>query len=291
MPEILDPINLERLPQYTVLLMFGIIVSIGFLLWWMHGTTPAGRIIDICLAGSVLGVIVARAFHVALNWAYFSDNTAEITRLRAGGLDWHGAVIGALVGMWIMAKVRRVDFRALLVPLTLILPFMGLMGWRGCYEAFCSYGAEVDNLSNYPSWLVWEARDIYNMIAPRYRTQQIGMGLSVTLLALVAIYFAVRIYTHFHRNNISLSDLRMGDLLGRPLIVLYPALFWLILALFSAGMFFIGEMRGDFAEIMLGLRADQWLDVAFVVFALLMVGMNLLTRSSSIRPADNLTGA
>ncbi len=289
MPEILDPINLERLPQYTVLLAVGIVVSIGFLLWWMRGTYLTGRIIDVCLSGGVLGVIAARAFHVALNWAYFSDNTAEITRLRAGGLDWHGAVIGALLGMWLMAKVRRMDFQPLLLPLTVVLPFMGLMGWRGCYEAYCSYGAEVDNLSNYPSWLVWEARDIYNMIAPRYRTQQIGMGVSMTLLALVTLYFAVRIYAHFRK-----SDVPLGDLLTRPhnwAKTISPTIFWLILALFSAGMFGIGELRGDFAEIMLGLRADQWLDVAFIVFALLMLVINWLTRSSPLSPADNPTDA
>jgi hypothetical protein len=166
---------------------------------------------------------------------------------------------------------------------------MGLMGWRGCYEAFCSYGAEVDNLSNYPSWLVWEARDIYNIIAPRYRTQQIGMGLSVILLALVALYLAFRIYMNFRKSDVHLRDLLTHS--RQWLKSTSPIVFWLILAVFSAGMFFIGGMRGDFAENFYGIRADQWLDIAFIVFALLMLVINWLTRSSPLSPADNPTDA
>src|SRR5690606_1361398 len=109
------PVNLNRLPQYTVLLMVGIVLSIGFMVWWFRGRYPAGRIVDVCLAAGILGVMLARAFHVALNWAYFSANTAEITRLRAGGLDWHGAMIGALLGVWIMGKLRGVRFREVLI--------------------------------------------------------------------------------------------------------------------------------------------------------------------------------
>ena len=298
MPEILDPVNLNRLPQYTVLLMLGIVFSLAFMVWWMRGTYRAGRVIDVCLAGGVLGVIVARGFHVALNWTYFSANTAEITRLRAGGLDWHGAVIGAVIGMWIMAKLRGVNFRHLLIPLTFVLPFMGLMGWWGCYEAFCSYGMEVDNLSNYPAWQVWEARDIFNMIEPRFRTQQIGMSLNVALFGVMIVYVVIRIYRDLRRGNPTMGDLRRGDLLGHPLFVhpynwaknISPAIFWLILAVFSAGMFGIGEMRGDFAEIIYGIRADQWLDITFSVISLKIALVLLIThRNETLSIGEQIT--
>ncbi|MEQ8674732.1 MAG: prolipoprotein diacylglyceryl transferase [Aggregatilineales bacterium] len=335
MLEILDPVNLNRLPQYTVLLMLGIVFSLAFMVWWMRGNIRAGRVIDVCLAGGVLGVIVARGFHVALNWTYFSANTAEITRLRAGGLDWHGAVIGALVGMWIMSKLRGVAFRELLIPLMFVLPFMGLMGWWGCYEAFCSYGAEVDNLSNYPAWQVWEARDIFNMIEPRFRTQQIGMGLSVTLLGILVSYVVWRVYGEARQIKGDVTGYADSQLLQNPhpkslshkgrrtfqptlspprplwerglggegntkakqdmydlpnLLAqiinrrhqlakdISPAIFWLSLAVFSAGMFGIGEMRGDFAEIVYGIRADQWLDIIFCVVSLNIAIVLRITR-------------
>ena len=115
-------------------------------------------------------------------------------------------------------------------------------------------------------------------IEPRFRTQQIGMGLSVALFGVIILYVAGRLYIDFRKDN--LLD-RPFDIISRGYQLtknISPAFFWLILAVFSAGMFGIGEMRGDFAEILYGIRVDQWLDVLFSVISLVIALMLMITR-------------
>ena len=63
-------------------------------------------LIDAGLGACLGGVIGARIVHVLLNWAYFADNLSEALHPNAGGLDWHGAVIGGLIGLALVAWVR-----------------------------------------------------------------------------------------------------------------------------------------------------------------------------------------
>jgi hypothetical protein len=50
--------------------------------------------------------------------------------------------------------------------------------------------------------------------------------------------------------------------------------FWLSLTIFAAGMFILGETRGDFAETLGGLREDQWLDVFLIALGVIGVGVS-----------------
>src|SRR5690606_31172444 len=102
-----------------------------------------------------LGAVVgARLAHVALQWDYFSAHTGEIIRLTAGGLDWHGALLGGLLGLALVARWRRLPLRLLLDALTPVLPLVALGGWIACWSAACGYGREVDTLANYPAYAV-----------------------------------------------------------------------------------------------------------------------------------------
>lgn len=229
---------------YTFLLGVSITMSMVVVTaaYRRHYVTSLGAVVDVLLAMFIGGLIVGRGFHVAMNRVYFEAHTDEITRIGAGGLDWHGAVIGALVVGYGMARLRRVRWSVLLNPLALMLPVIGFAAWWGCGANHCAYGAEVDNLSNYPSFLVWEARDIFNIVAPRYATQRFGMmwcaGLLILLLVLVRL-----------DKRRTLSGVRR---------------FALSTLLVALGTFWMGQLRGDYAVSHLGLREDQWLDLVFI---------------------------
>src|SRR5690606_12168503 len=158
----------------------------------------------------------------------------------AGGLDWHGAVIGGLVGLAAAARWRKLALRDMLDAFAPALPLLAFAGWLGCWGAVCGYGAEVDTLAHYPAFAAAETRDVYGLVAPRYNTRVFGMALALALLIL------------------SLVLNRRGWLKYRR--------FWLLLALLSAGMFGIGFFRGDYALVVAGIRADQWLDVLLLLW-------------------------
>lgn len=233
----LGPLTLRT---FSLLLALGIVTSI--VLFALRRGGRAGDHIDIALTALVSGLVGARLFHVLLHWDYFADNFNEALRLNAGGLDWHGAVLGGLLGLSLASRWRKVAFRAALDALTPALPLLALASWVGCAAAACAYGAEVDTLAHYPPLVVAETRDIFGIVAPRHNTQLFGAALSLLLLLMTALLFWRR------------------WLSGRR--------FWLVLAFLSLGMFLIAFSRGDAVLLVAGLRGDQWLDVVFLAVSL-----------------------
>jgi phosphatidylglycerol---prolipoprotein diacylglyceryl transferase len=243
MPALNTTIGPWTVQTFTLVLVIAITLSGGFGLWQARHDS-IGVVVDTYLAALVGAVIGGRLIYVMLNLDYFSDNLAEAFNLAAGGLDWHGAVIGGLIGLYGMVWLQRrfaegeLDLSGqgretipfLLDTLTPALAVIGLAGWYGCLAAGCGYGREVDTLANYSPLVASELADVFGIVAPRYNTPFFGMALCILALVLT-----------------------------------WRGRFWLILALLSVGMFAIGFFRGDYTPVVLGLRADQWLDVAFAV--------------------------
>jgi prolipoprotein diacylglyceryltransferase len=241
------------LPTFTLLLGAGVLLIILVAIYCERERTPAGIIVDVAVGGLIGAVILARLFHVLLEWPYFSVHQNEILRLTAGGLNWHGAVIGAVTGVVITAKWKKVHLAPLLDVMALALPVLMFAVWWGCGAAACGYGAEIQNLSSYPSWLVWEERDIYGLIYPRYATQPLGMMIAAGLLL------------------IALALIRRGWLKGRR--------FGLLLILVSMSMFALGFLRGD--------APDQRLDLMMVLIGLLFTGWNFYDRTDDLRLSES----
>jgi prolipoprotein diacylglyceryltransferase len=231
----LGPFSLRT---FTFALALAIITTI---LLTLRRQERRGVWLDVCLGALAGGIVVARLFHVLLHWDYFADNIGEAFRLNAGGLDWHGAVLGGLIGLWLAARWRKLRFPAALDALTLALPLLALASWAGCLASACGYGAEVDTLAHYSPFVVSETPDIYGIVAPRYNTQLFGILLALGLLLITVLLF------------------------WRGWLVLRR--FWLVLALLSLCLFVIGFYRGDAVPLIAGLRADQWLDGMLVAIS------------------------
>ena len=235
------------LPTFGLALTLGIALSVGIGIF--RSGYRLSAVIDAGLGALAGGIVGARIVHVLLNWTYFADHLGEALRPNAGGLDWHGALVGGVIGLALVARwrltLRRLSVRALLDALAPALPLLAFAGWVGCAAAVCGYGAEVDTLAHYPAFAVAESRDVYGIVAPRYNTQVFGLVLALLLLALSVVLP------------------RFDGLRYRR--------FWILLALFSIGMFGIGFYRGDSAPIWLGLRADQWLDQLTLVLSMVMI--------------------
>ncbi|MBI1258155.1 MAG: hypothetical protein GC204_11850 [Chloroflexi bacterium] len=227
------------IPIYSLALVTGIVLSLG--IGFRRMALRPRAVLDAGLGACLGGVVGARTGHVLLNWAYFGDHLSEALHPNAGGLDWHGAVIGGLIGLALAAWWRKARLRDLLDALSPALPLLAFAGWLGCWAAVCAYGVEVDTLAHFPTWAAAETRDVYGIVAPRYNTQVFGMALAFALLVIIIVL------------------IRQGWLKNRR--------FWFLLALLSAGMFGIGFLRGDYAVEIAGLRADQVLDVILFLWS------------------------
>lgn len=247
----------QRTPTYTVLVSTAILLALVIGLRGLRHRRYPGPVLDVLLAGLGGGLLLARLEHVLLHWGYFRDHESAILNVQAGGLGWHGAVIGALLGLWMAARLRRIEAGHLLALMAPALPLLAFFAWWGCGANHCAYGAEVPTLAAHPDWLVWEAPDIFNLSAPRYRTQQLGMLLAASLLML------------------------WWPLARRDAFRMEPARrLWLLLLLLSAGMFGLGFLRGDEVLAAGGLRGDQWLDLFTAALAALLLGFGRFSRPS-----------
>ena len=242
MPDLFITLGAWTIKTYTLAVALGIVVSAGFGVYRLHTIARPAHIIDVYLGGLVGGAILARAIHVLLNWNYFAYNLSEITAVSTGGLDWHGAVFGALLGMVIVARWRRIDPALAIDSLTPALALITLTAWFGCWSASCAYGVEVPSLADYPAAMVWEGPDVFGIYAPRFDTQVIGMAFSIGLLVIAGLLIVL---PFFRRSR-----------------------FWIVLGLMSLGMFGIGFWRGDYALYADGLRLDQWLDGVMIGVAI-----------------------
>jgi prolipoprotein diacylglyceryltransferase len=229
------------LSTYTTLVALALCISAGFTL---YRTQPEKRLLvfDVLIGGLVCGIILARIEHVILHWNYFAYNTSEIIQLYHGGLDWHGAVVGAGIGMGIVSRWRNIALAPVLDSLTLLIPLLSFAIWWGCWSVSCRYGLEVATLADYPSWMVWEGRDIFGIYAPRFHTQLIGMLASLILFGATFVLF------------------------GRKLLIFRR--FWLLMASIACIMFFISFLQADYSVRIYQLRITQYFDGIFILFAL-----------------------
>lgn len=188
----------------------------------------AGVWFDLALAALAGAIVGGRAGYVLLLWHVYAGEWARIVDVRAGGLDWHGALIGGLIALALGWRVRargRIAWARVSGAAAFALPVVLLAGWIGCAQAGCASGAEVRTLADHPAWAVTWARDAYGIDAPRYNTPLFG-----AVLAGAALAVALRV--------------RRGRL-------------WATAAVIGAGMGLIGFWRGDPMPMAFGVRADQ----------------------------------
>lgn len=244
------------MPDFSVSTIFafqfslGIVAGLLAIAWLAARQTPShiGPWLDAGLAALVGGTLGARLLHVILEWEYFSEFPGDVWRVWYGGLDWHGAVIGGLIGAVLVCKLRHLPFAEVSDALALAMPFAVMSGWWACRRAGCAFGKTVD--SDTSTWISGFLPDLAGNMAPRLELQILGLWLGFILLVLVMeLTFRQR----------------------------WPGLrLWIMLFLVALSMFVLAFWRGDRVEKIGGLRLDQIFDL------LLMLGSAIyLLRQSS----------
>jgi prolipoprotein diacylglyceryltransferase len=265
---------------------------------------------DMCLLALVLALLLARVEHVALRWDYYAEHLDQALDIRRGGLGWHGALLGAWVGMHCphpkslsrtaSTPGRGTSRRVFWLPspsgtprsgegvgvrashhisyslLALALIILTAAAWIGCAGAGCAYGAEVRTLADYPPGVTAELRDVYGIAAPRWNTPLYGLLLAGGMAAVAgAGYVGISGKPSTPGPFRSLTRERRGWGEGVRTANDAPRTFFVVLAILAFGMFVIGYARADAVVMLGGVRGDQVLDAATLIVALsrIVVGM------------------
>ncbi len=100
---------------------YGIIIAAGFLLAVYYAMKRADQfgltqdnIIDMLICAVPLAIVGARAYYCLFSWNLYKDDPIRVLYIWEGGLAIYGGVIGAVIGLFIYTKVKKVKTSAML---------------------------------------------------------------------------------------------------------------------------------------------------------------------------------
>ena len=100
---------------------YGVIIALGFILAVLYclrrcesfGITQ-DDVIDMLIGAVPLAIICARAYYVIFNFDLYRDNLADVFKIWQGGLAIYGGIIGAVIGLLIVCKIKKISARAMM---------------------------------------------------------------------------------------------------------------------------------------------------------------------------------
>ena len=146
-----DPPRFVEIGPLTVY-FYGIIIGLGLLLavWYCcKRSSQFGLTEDNVLDGLILvlpiAVICARAYYCVFAWHEFADNPISVLYIWNGGIAIYGGVLGAILGMWIFSKWKKLKLTAVLDLIMLGFLIGQAIGRWGNFMNREAFGAETDS--------------------------------------------------------------------------------------------------------------------------------------------------
>lgn len=229
---------------------YGIIICAGILLCVILGTRFAKKyalnsdtIIDYLLVALPSAIIGARLYYVIFEWKnYYKANPSKIIAIWEGGLAIYGGIIGALLAVFIMAKIRKDRFLHLT---DFAMPFIMLgqsIGRWGNFVNQEAYGAATnlpwgmtgnnirlemgDSVLVHPTFLyesLWcMAGFIFLAIYRRKHQKNIG---EITALYMIVYGVERAIVEGLRMDSLMLGNIRISQILSIILVFVGAAFF------------------------------------------------------------------
>ncbi len=147
----IDPVRQFELGPLTIH-MYGIIIAFGLVLATMYcmrrsrqfGLTE-DHVLDGVLWVTPFAIACARAYYCAFSWELYADNPISVLYIWKGGIAIYGGVLGAVVGIMVFCKIKKISLGA-----TLDLVLMGFLigqaiGRWGNFFNREAFGAETES--------------------------------------------------------------------------------------------------------------------------------------------------
>lgn len=251
----LDPIALQFGP--FKIYWYGIIMATAVFIGLLLAIQEAERkgvdselIIDLVISVLPLAIVGARTYYVVFEWGYYAKNIPEIIAIWHGGLAIHGAVIGALVGGFIFAKVKGLSFGKLtdiVAPSFILGQAIGRWGNFMNQEA---HGGPVKRAFleslKLPNWIIEQMNIQGTYYHPTFLYESLW---NLLIFLFLTFYWKKQDF------------LKPGEV------------FLTYLSLYSLGRFFIENMRTD--SLMLGqIQMARAISIAIILVSIAIVVYN-----------------
>ncbi len=148
----LDPPRGINIGSFTVY-FYGMIIALGLVLAVLYGLKRSRQfgfkqddILDGVLCIVPVAIIAARLYYVFSDWDSYGQNPISILDIRSGGLAIYGGVIGAVLGVIVFCKIKKVSLPALLDLVSLGFLIGQAIGRWGNFMNREAFGCYTDGL-------------------------------------------------------------------------------------------------------------------------------------------------
>lgn len=242
---------------------YGLMIDIAVItvvVWALHAVQKSARltydtVLNAALVGVPSGLVFSRLLHIIDQWQYFASR--PLSGLLSGdGLTIYGAVLGAVLGLWVYSKWSKFQFGYLadiLAPATILGQAIGRVG---CIINGCCYGLVTD----LPWSILYTNKNSYGYYASSNLPEGIGLHPSVIyelFWDLIVLGILLKIGKRFKPSG---------------------ALFAIYLALYAFGRLFIDFTR-DGTSFLFGLHQAQILSI--VVMLIMVPWLLFRTRRAT----------
>ncbi len=132
---------------------YGIIIGLGVMAGIAMAALEAKRTgqdpdtyYDLALYAVIFSVIGARLYYVVFSWDQYKNDFLSIFNIRQGGLAIYGAVIAAVITVYVFARVKKISFVKLTDTAVLGLVLGQIIGRWGNFFNREAFGEYTDSL-------------------------------------------------------------------------------------------------------------------------------------------------
>ena len=132
---------------------YGIIIGLGVLAGILVAGLEAKRTkqdpeiyYDLAIYAVIFSVIGARLYYVIFSWDNYKDDLLSIFNIRQGGLAIYGAVIAAVITVFVYAHIKKLSFAKMADTAVMGLVLGQIMGRGGNFFNREAFGEYTDNL-------------------------------------------------------------------------------------------------------------------------------------------------
>ena len=146
----LDPPKYLEIGPLTIY-YYGVIIAFGLILAVLYGCKRSHEfgikeddVVDAVLWVTPFAIACARLYYCIFSWDYYSRNLIEILYIWEGGLAIYGGVLGALTGVIVFCRIKKIKVAALLDLMLLGFLIGQSIGRWGNFMNREAFGAETE---------------------------------------------------------------------------------------------------------------------------------------------------
>ena len=131
---------------------YGLVIAVGLILAVLYACKRSKEfglkeddIMDGVLWVTPFAIICARVYYVAFSWADYAENPISVLYIWEGGIAIYGGVIGAIIGVAVLCRVKKIRMSTVLDLVLLGFLIGQSMGRWGNFFNREAFGAATDS--------------------------------------------------------------------------------------------------------------------------------------------------